>query len=162
PGDLITIDIGTVYKGYVGDSAWSYTAGPPAPAVERLMAATRESLFRGIGQARPGGRLGDIGHAIQSYAEGLGYGVVREFTGHGVGQSLWEDPVVPHYGRPGAGMELREGMVIAIEPMITTGEWRARMDPDGWTARTLDGSLCAQYEHTVAITADGPVVLTEL
>lgn len=162
PGDVITIDIGAFYKGYHGDSAWTYTVGEVAPAVRGLMDSTLECLRAGIAVAAPGCRLGDIGHAIQSLAEGRGLGVVRDFTGHGVGQELWEAPQVPHYGEPGTGIQLRPGMVLAIEPMITLGDWRARIDDDGWTARTADGSICVQYEHTVAVTDHGPVVLTEL
>jgi len=161
-GDVVTIDIGACREGYIGDSAWTYAVGEVEPAVHRLMAVTLESLRAGIAQARPGNRLGDIGHAVQSLAEGEGLGVVREFTGHGVGQELWEEPEIPHFGQPGTGLRLREGMTIAIEPMITLGGWRARLDADGWTARTVDGSICVQYEHTVAVTADGPVILTEL
>jgi methionyl aminopeptidase len=162
PGDIVTLDIGAFYKGYHGDRAWTYAVGEVSPEAQRLMEATQKSLFLGIEQARPDNRVGDIGHAIQTYAEGLGYGVVREFTGHGVGQELHESPTVPHYGRPGQGTKFRSGVVIAIEPMITTGDWRSKVEADGWTARTADGSLCAQYEHTVAITDDGPVILTEL
>lgn len=159
-GDLITIDIGAFYKGYHGDSAWTYAVGQIAPEAQRLMDVGRQALFEGIRQAVPGNRVGDIGHAIQSYAEGHGMGVVREFIGHGVGQTLHEGPEVPHFGNPGSGVLLKRGMTLAIEPMITAGDWRARIEPDGWTARTVDGSLCVQFEHTVAITDDGPVILT--
>ncbi|MFZ5824250.1 MAG: type I methionyl aminopeptidase [Bacillota bacterium] len=161
-GDVITIDIGACYQGYHGDSAWTYAVGQVSPAIQRLMDDTRESLFVGIQQARVGNRVGDIGHAIQSFAEPRGYGVVREFTGHGVGRDLWEEPVVPHYGRAGAGRVLKPGMTLAIEPMLTLGAWRSKIDEDGWTARTIDGSICVQYEHTVAITEEGPVILTAL
>lgn len=161
-GDVITIDIGASYQGYHGDSAWTYAVGKVSPDVARLMDVSRRALFAGIAQARPGNRLGDIGHAIETLAESHGMGVVREFIGHGVGQSLWENPPVPHFGKPGTGLPLRSGMTIAIEPMITLGDWRATVDPDGWTARTVDCSLCAQYEHTIAITEDGPIILTEL
>ncbi|HEY3363671.1 MAG TPA: type I methionyl aminopeptidase [Symbiobacteriaceae bacterium] len=161
-GDLITIDIGACHHGYHGDSAWTYAVGEVAPVVRKLMDVARECLFVGIAVARPGNRIGDIGHAIQTLAGSHGMGVVREFIGHGVGQSLWENPPVPHFGTPGTGLPLKVGMTIAIEPMITLGDWRATVDPDGWTARTVDGSLCAQYEHTIAITDDGPVILTEL
>lgn len=161
-GDVITIDVGAFYKGYHGDSAWTYAVGEVSPEVCRLMNVTRDSLYAGIMQAYPGKRLGDIGHAIQALAERHHLGVVRDFTGHGVGQDLWEDPPVPHFGHSGTGMGLRSGMTLAIEPMITLGDWQARVDPDGWTARTVDGSTCVQYEHTVAITTDGPLILTEL
>lgn len=161
-GDVITIDIGACCQGYHGDSAWTYAVGEVSPRIKRLMDDTRESLFVGIEQARVGKRVGDIGYAIQSFAEPRGYGVVREFTGHGVGRDLWEEPVVPHYGKPGAGRELKPGMTLAIEPMLTLGAWRSKVDDDGWTARTVDGSICVQYEHTVAITEEGPVILTAL
>lgn len=161
-GDVITIDVGAYYKGYHGDSAWTYTAGAVSPEVQRLMAVTRDCLFLGIDRAKNGGRVGDIGHAIQTYAQQNGMDVVREFTGHGIGQELWEDPSVPHFGRPGVGAALRTGMTLAIEPMITLGGWRAKVDEDGWTARTLDGSICVQYEHTIAVMDDGPVILTQL
>jgi methionyl aminopeptidase len=161
-GQVVTFDIGAYYKGYHGDSAWSYAVGEVRPEVKRLMEVTHEALYRGIAAAKPGNRVGDISHAIQSFAEPLGYGVVRDFTGHGVGQDLHEDPQVPHFGEPGTGPLLRPGMTLAIEPMITLGTSEAKVDRDGWTARTVDGSICVQYEHTVAITEDGPVILTEL
>lgn len=161
-GDVITIDIGAFYQGYHGDSAWTYAVGQVSPEIQKLMDVTLASLMAGIEQARSGNRLGDISHAIQSLAESHGYGVVREFTGHGVGQEMHEDPQVPHYGSPGTGRELRAGMTLAIEPMITMGDWRCTIDADGWTARTVDGSICVQYEHTVAITPDGPEILTQL
>lgn len=161
-GDVVTFDIGATYKGYIGDSAWSYAVGKVSPKVQELMDVTKESLFLGIAQAVPGNRVGDIGHAIQSFAEARGMGVVREFTGHGVGQDLWEQPPIPHYGAPGTGTLLRAGMTIAIEPMLTLGAWEAKTDRDGWTARTVDGSVCVQYEHSIAITDDGPLILTEL
>lgn len=159
-GDVITIDIGARYQGYHGDSAWTYGVGEVSPRIQQLMDDTRQSLFLGIEQARVGNRIGDIGHAIQAFAEPRGYGVVREFTGHGVGQDLWEEPVVPHYGKPAAGRTLRPGMTLAIEPMLTLGAWRSQIDDDGWTARTIDGSICVQYEHTVVVTEEGPVILT--
>ncbi len=161
-GDVITIDVGAFYKGYHGDSAWTYTAGAVSPEIQHLMDVTKECLFIGIDQARTGNHVGDIGHAIAERAKQAGMGNVRQFTGHGVGQELWEDPTVPHYGSPGTGALLRPGMTLAIEPMITLGGWRAKVDPDGWTARTVDGSICVQYEHTVAITEDGPMILTQL
>ncbi|SIS81159.1 methionine aminopeptidase, type I [Kroppenstedtia eburnea] len=160
-GDVVTIDIGALYEGYHGDSAWTYAVGEVSPDIRRLMKDGEKALFLGIEHARPGRRIGDIGHAIQSFAEPLGYGVVREFCGHGVGRELWEEPQVPHFGRPGTGHQIQAGMVLAIEPMLTLGSWRARIDKDGWTARTVDGSICVQYEHTVAVTDEGPVILTE-
>jgi methionyl aminopeptidase len=159
-GDVISVDIGAFYKGYHGDQAWTYAVGEASPAISQLMETTRACLAAAVERCRPGGRMGDIGDAIQSLAESRGYGVVRDFIGHGIGQDLHEPPEVPHFGQPGTGMVLREGMTIAIEPMITLGDWRIRVDSDRWTARTADGSTCVQYEHTVAITADGPLVLT--
>lgn len=161
-GDVVTIDIGAHYMGYHADSAWSYAVGHVSPEITKLMEVTKECLFKGIEQARPGNRVGDIGHAIQQYAESFGYGVIREFCGHGIGQSLWEEPQIPHYGRKNRGLSLKTGMTIAIEPMITNGGWRSKLDQDGWTARTIDGSICVQYEHTIAITEAEPVILTTL
>lgn len=161
-GQVVTIDIGAYYKGYHGDSAWTYAVGEVSPSVQELMRVTEEALYAAIAVALPGNRMGDIGHAIQSLAESHGFGVVRDYIGHGVGQDLHEPPEVPHYGQPGTGITLRSGMTIAIEPMITLGDWRSKLDPDGWTARTVDGSICVQYEHTIAITDNGPEILTKL
>lgn len=161
-GQVITIDIGAYYKGYHGDSAWSYAVGEVSPEVAELMKVTRECLFAGINVALPGNYMGDIGHAIQTLAESHGYGVVRDYIGHGVGQDLHEAPEVPHFGTPKTGLKLRSAMTIAIEPMITLGDYRVKVDADGWTARTVDGSICVQYEHTVALTDNGPEILTQL
>lgn len=161
-GDIVSVDIGAYYKGYHGDQAWSYAVGAVSAEARRLLEATEQCLYVGIDAARPGNRVGDIGHAIQQYAEARGLGVVREFTGHGVGQSLHESPTVLHFGKGGTGTLLRAGMTLAIEPMITLGGWESRTDADGWTARTVDGSLCAQYEHTIALTDHGPEILTKL
>jgi len=161
-GDVVTIDIGAYFKGYHGDSAWTYAVGEVSPEVANLMGVAKQALFEGIARAKPGNRVGDISHAIQSYAEARGMGVVRDFIGHGVGQQLHEAPEVPHFGSPGTGPLLRTGMTVAIEPMITLGDWRVKVEADGWTARTLDGSICVQYEHTVAITDEGPMILTQL
>jgi methionyl aminopeptidase len=161
-GDVITIDIGVKLDGYHGDSAWTYAVGEVTPEISQLMKVTEECLALGVQQARPGNRVGDIGAAIQSYAEGYQYGVVREFCGHGIGRNLWEDPAIPHFGQQGKGMLLKPGMVIAIEPMITNGSWRSKTDQDGWTARTVDRSICIQYEHTMAILEDETVILTQL
>ena len=147
--------------GAISDSCWCYAVGEISDEHQRLMEVTKEALYRGIAQAKVGNRIGDIGHAIQSYAEGEGFGVVRDFIGHGIGPTIHEDPQVPHYGLPGKGLRLKEGMTITIEPMITTGTWKMKMDNNGWTARTRDGGYCAQYEHSLVITADGPVLLTE-
>jgi len=159
-GDIVTIDMVVNLNGGLADSAWTYGVGEISKEDEKLLEVTKECLYKGIEQAVVGNRLGDIGHAIQSYAEPLGYSVVRDFTGHGIGPTLHEEPFVPHYGLPGKGLRLREGMVITIEPMINLGSWHATMGKNGWTARTRDGKKSAQYEHTLAITSDGPRILT--
>ncbi|WP_073156701.1 type I methionyl aminopeptidase [Seinonella peptonophila] len=161
-GDIVTIDIGAHYRGYHGDSAWTYAIGQISPQIRKLMKVCKKALYKGIAKAKAGYTTGDIGHTIQSYAEGLGLGVVRDFVGHGVGQVLWEEPKIPHFGEPGSGTLIQNGMTLAIEPMITLGDWRAKIDSDGWTARTVDGSICVQYEHTVAVTKNGPKILTTL
>lgn len=160
-GDIVTIDMVVNLKGGLADSAWTYAVGDISADKQRLLDVTKNSLYKGIEQAVVGNRLGDIGHAIQSYAEAEGYSVVRDFTAHGIGPTLHEDPMIPHYGEPGKGLKLKEGMVITIEPMINEGAWQSKMDNNGWTARTIDGKLSAQYEHTLAITKDGPIILTE-
>lgn len=161
-GDVVTIDIGAFYKGYHGDSGWTYAVGKVSKDIQALMEICHKSLMLGIEQAVVGNRVGHISHAIDAYAQRHGYGNVRQFTGHGVGQELWEEPAVPHYGSSTRGPRLKKGMVLAIEPMLTTGGWEAMLDDDGWTARTVDGSICVQYEHTVAITDNGPQILTTL
>ncbi|WP_048601540.1 type I methionyl aminopeptidase [Rubeoparvulum massiliense] len=160
-GDIVTVDMVVNLDGWLADSAWSYAVGNISEEAQNLLDVTKESLYIGIEQAVVGNRIGDIGHAIQTFAEGKGLSVVREFCGHGIGQQMHEDPQVPHFGRPGHGVRLKEGMVITIEPMLNIGAWQSKIDPDGWTARTVDRSLSAQYEHTIAITADGPVILTD-
>ena len=160
-GDLITVDPVVEYEGYMGDSAWSYRVGKVEDKVLDLMKVTKNCLYIGIEQAVIGNRIGDIGYAIQEYAESNGYSVVKEFTGHGIGKDMHEDPMVPHYGKPGRGARLEEGMVITIEPMINTGVWKSKIDENGWTARTADGGLSCQYEHTIVITKDGPEILTK-
>lgn len=160
-GDIVTIDMVINYDGWLSDSAWSYAVGNISDEAKKLMEVTKEALYLGIEQAKAGNRLGDIGHAIQSYVESNGYSVVKDFVGHGIGQNMHEDPQVLHYGRPGRGMRLQEGMTLTIEPMINIGGYQATMDDNGWTARTLDGSLSAQYEHTLAITKDGAIILTD-
>lgn len=160
-GDIVTIDMVVNLRGGLADSAWTHKVGTITDTAKRLLTVTKESLYLGIEQAVPGNRIGDIGHAIQTYAESEGFSVVRDFTGHGVGPTLHEDPPIPHYGQPGKGARLKEGMVITIEPMINVGTWRCKMDSNGWTARTADGKLSAQYEHTIAITKNGPLILTE-
>ncbi|EMG26978.1 methionine aminopeptidase [Listeria fleischmannii 1991] len=159
-GDIVTVDMVVNYHGALADSAWTYAVGEVSEEVKHLMDVTRKALYLGIAQAKVGNRIGDIGHAIQTYVEGENLSVVRDFIGHGVGPTLHEKPEVPHYGEPGKGPRLKEGMVITIEPMVNIGDWRAKMDDNGWTARTVDGSLSAQYEHTIAITKDGPEILT--
>ena len=159
-GDIVSVDVGAYINGYHGDSAYTFACGDITPEAQRLLDTTRESLYLGIKQAVGGNRIGDIGHAVQKYVEARGYSVVREYTGHGVGASVHEDPSVPNYGTPHRGYRLEEGMVIAIEPMINAGTPAVRQLSDGWTVVTADGKLSAHFEHTVAITADGPVILT--
>lgn len=159
-GDIVTIDMVVNLNGWLADSAWSYAVGEVTPEAQHLLDVTKNSLYKGIELAVVGNRIGDISNAIQVYAEGEGLSVVREFIGHGIGEKMHEEPQVPHYGPPHRGPRLKEGMVITIEPMLNIGTFRSKLDSDGWTARTLDGSLSAQYEHTIAITADGPVILT--
>ncbi|MEJ8546797.1 type I methionyl aminopeptidase [Brevibacillus borstelensis] len=160
-GDIVTIDMVVNRNGWLADSAWSYAVGNISDEARRLLEVTEKSLYLGIEQAVVGNRIGDISHAIQTYAQAQGYSVVRDFTGHGIGQKMHEEPYVPHYGPPGRGPRLKEGMVITIEPMLNVGTYHVKIDEDGWTARTRDGKLSAQYEHTIAITADGPLILTK-
>lgn len=159
-GDIVCIDMVVNLDGWLADSAWSYAVGEISQEAQDLLDATKESMYRGIEQAVIGNRLGDIGHAIQSYVEERGYSVVRDFVGHGIGRDMHEDPQVLHYGSPGRGQRLLEGMVFTIEPMINMGTYKMKMDDNGWTSRTVDGKLSAQYEHTLAITKDGPLILT--
>mgnify|MGYP000893530256 CR=1 FL=1 len=160
-GDIVTIDMVVNLNGWMADSAWSYAVGEVSPQARKLLEVTKASLYKGIEKAVVGNRIGDISHAIQSYAEAEGFSVVRHFIGHGIGESMHEEPQVPHFGPPNRGVRLKEGMVITIEPMLNTGTFECTIDADGWTARTADGGLSAQYEHTVAITKDGPLLLTE-
>lgn len=160
-GDIVTVDMVVNLNGALADSAWSYAVGNVSEQAQKLLEVTREALYRGIAASIPGNRIGDIGHAIQSYVEAEGFSVVREFIGHGIGAVIHEKPDVPHYGLPGRGPRIKEGMVFTIEPMVNIGEWKTKMDHNGWTARTVDGELSAQYEHTIAITKEGPVILTE-
>jgi methionyl aminopeptidase len=159
-GDIIKMDVGATIDGFIGDAAVSVAVGEVSQAATDLMETTRVSLEEGIKAAQPGNRIGDIGAAVQTYAEAHGYGVVREFVGHGVGRFLHEDPQVPNYGQPGKGQLLRAGMCIAIEPMLNIGDWHTRILDDQWTVVTEDGSLSAHFEHTIAITEDGPLILT--
>ncbi|MDD7362820.1 MAG: type I methionyl aminopeptidase [Peptoniphilus sp.] len=160
-GDLLTIDMVVNVDGYLADSAWSYAVGETSEEVDKLMKVTKECLYKAIDIVKPGTRLGDIGHVIQTHAEKNGFSVVRDFVGHGIGTNMHEDPQVLHYGKPDRGLRLQEGMVFTIEPMINSGDWPIKMDDNGWTARTRDGSLSCQYEHTLAVTEDGVIVLTE-
>lgn len=159
-GDIVSIDVGATFNGYVGDNAATFAAGDISPEAQRLCDTTRESLYEGIKAAVAGGRIGDIGSTIQRYCEERGFSVVREYTGHGVGKVMHEDPSVPNFGTPGRGVRLLPGMTIAIEPMINAGGAGVRQLSDGWTVKTRDGSLSAHFEHTVAITSNGPVILT--
>ena len=160
-GDIVSIDIGAMFEGFNGDNAYTFACGEISAEAQRLLDATRESLYEGIKQATGGNRLGDIGSAVQRYVEARGYSVVRDFVGHGVGAKLHEDPSVPNYGTPGRGVRLLPGMTIAIEPMVNQGRHEVQVQKDGWTTVTRDGKLSAHFEHTVAITPDGPVILTK-
>lgn len=159
-GDIVSIDIGAFYKGFHGDNAWTFACGDVSKEAQALMDATKESLFEGIKQAVAGNRVGDIGNAVQRYAEARSYSVVRDFVGHGVGAKLHEEPSVPNFGTAGRGVRLLPGMTIAIEPMINMGTHKVRVLDDGWTTVTADGKLSAHFEHSIAITPDGPVILT--
>jgi len=159
-GDIVSVDVGAVFEGYYGDNAATFGVGEIADDARRLLLVTEESLYAGVAQCVPGCRLYDIGSAVQSVAEAAGFGVVREYVGHGIGRAMHEDPNVPNYGKAGTGPVLEEGMVIAIEPMVNAGTHVVDALPDGWTVITRDGSLSAHFEHTVAITSDGPLVLT--
>ncbi len=159
-GDIVSIDCGVVVGGFYSDRAMSYPVGNPSASALKLLRVTEASLYAAIAKAVPGGRLGDIAWAVQSLCEAEGYGVVKEFVGHGIGKSMHEDPQVPNVGNPGKGPRLKPGMVLAIEPMINAGTAEVKVLEDGWTAITLDGSLSAHFEHTVAITKDGPRILT--
>ena len=160
-GDIVTIDMVVNLNGGLADSAWSYEVGEVDEKGKRLLEVTKKSPYIGIEQAQVGNRVGDIGHAIQTYAEGEGFSVVREFTGHGIGPTIHEPPHIPHFGLPNKGTRLKEGMVITIEPMINEGTWKSKMDANNWTARTMDQGRSAQYEHTLAITKNGPLILTD-
>ena len=159
-GDIVSIDIGATFEGFVGDNAWTFPCGKVSAEAQALMDATREALFEGIHAAVAGNRLGDIGSAVQRYVEARGYSVVRDFVGHGVGAKMHEDPAVPNYGTPGRGVRLLPGMTIAIEPLINQGVKEVRILEDKWTTVTADGKLSAHFEHTVGITPDGPVIMT--
>ena len=161
-GDIVSIDLGACINGYTGDTAATFACGEVSAQAKRLMETTEASLYEGIAKAVPGGRLGDVGSAVQTYCEERGYSVVRDYTGHGVGASLHEDPAVPNYGTPGRGVRLVPGMTIAIEPMINEGKAAVKTLSNGWTVKTTDGKLSAHFEHTVAITSGGPLIMTKL
>ena len=160
-GDIVSIDVGAQFEGFHGDNAWTFACGDITKEAQALLDATRESLFEGIKVAKTGARIGDIASTVQKYAEARSYSVVRDFVGHGVGAKLHEDPSVPNFGTPGRGPRLLPGMTIAIEPMINAGTHRIRVLDDNWTTVTVDGKLSAHFEHTIAITPDGPIILTD-
>lgn len=161
-GDIIAVDIGACYKGYHGDSAWSYAVGEVDEQTQKLLNDTEASLYEGLAYAKPGNRLSDISHAIEEYLKPMGYGIVEEYTGHGVGANLHEDPAIPNFGPAGMGPKLKPGMVLAVEPMVNLGTKRVRILSDNWTAVTLDKKKSAHFEHTIVITDDGHEILTTL
>jgi methionyl aminopeptidase len=161
-GDIISLDIGAKFGGYHGDSAWTYGVGKISLENQELLNVTEQSLYKGLAEAKPGERLSNISHAIQQYAESRNFSIVREYVGHGVGKDLHEDPQVPHYGPPNKGPRLRPGMVLAVEPMVNAGMRYVKTLPDNWTVVTVDGKMCAHFEHTIAITETGYEILTAL
>lgn len=161
-GDIISIDIGAKYNGYHGDSAWTYPVGNISESVQKLLDVTEKSLYLGLEHAKPGERLSNISHAIQTYVEDGGFSIVREYVGHGIGQNLHEDPQIPHYGPPNQGPRLKPGMVICIEPMVNQGRRYVKTLSDDWTVVTVDGKWCAHFEHTIALTEAGYEILTTL
>jgi methionyl aminopeptidase len=161
-GDIVSVDIGATFDGYVGDTAYTFLVEPVSVEARKLVQATKESLDAAIEMMKPGKRLGDIGAAVQKFVEAKGYGVVRDFVGHGIGRQMHESPAVPNYGDAGSGMRLETGLVLAIEPMVTQGSHDVNVLKDGWTVVTKDGSLAAHFEHTVAVTDNGPWVLTAI
>ncbi len=159
-GDIVSIDVGAYYQGFHGDNAYTFIVGDTSDETKALLKETQASLMKGIEQAIVGNRIGDISHAVETHVSQFGYGIVRQFVGHGVGKHLHEDPEVPNFGRPGRGPRLVEGMTIAIEPMINLKGDEVKVMPDGWTTKTVSGSVSAHFEHTIAITKNGPVILT--
>jgi methionyl aminopeptidase len=159
-GDIISVDIGVIYEGWVADAARTFPVGDVSPVAAKLLTVTEESLFKAVEQCRAGNRLGDIGHAVQQHVESNGFSVVRSLVGHGIGRDMHEDPQIPNYGHPGKGVPLEPGMVLAVEPMTTAGRHSVRMGDDGWAIYAQDGSLAAHFEFTVAITESGPRILT--
>ncbi|SDZ16860.1 methionyl aminopeptidase [Evansella caseinilytica] len=160
-GDIVTIDFVVNLNGGLADSAWTYPVGNVSDDVRKLCEVTKKALYTGVKEAKDGQRVGDIGAAIEAFIEPYHYGIVRDFAGHGIGPSMHEEPDIPHYGQRGKGKRLKEGMTITVEPMINAGLWASKMDNNGWTARTVDGSLSVQYEHTILITTGEPLILTE-
>lgn len=161
-GDLISIDVGAIVDGFYGDAAATFPVGEVSPEARRLLATTKEALARGIAQVAPGNRLSDVSHAVQACAEEAGFSVVREYVGHGIGRTMHEAPAIPNYGPPGRGLRLKAGMTLAIEPMVNAGGYEVEVEEDDWTVVTRDGSLSAHFEHTVAVTPEGPLILTAL
>jgi methionyl aminopeptidase len=161
-GDVISLDIGAQYNGYHGDSAWTYPVGQIDEETQKLLDVTEKSLYLGLEEAKPGERLSNISHAIQTFVESKGFSIVREYVGHGIGQDLHEDPQIPHYGPPNKGPRLRPGMVLCVEPMVNAGSRYVKTLSDNWTVVTVDGKMCAHFEHTVAITETGFEILTRI
>jgi methionyl aminopeptidase len=161
-GDIVGLDFGVYYQGFFGDATVTLPVGKVTPKASRLMQVTEQSLYAGIAQAKDGNRLGDISAAVQVTVEDAGYSVVRDFVGHGIGKNLHEDPQIPNFGKKGRGIELKSGMILAIEPMVNEGKYKVQVLPDGWTVITKDGSLSAHFEHSVAITDNGPDILSKL
>jgi methionyl aminopeptidase len=161
-GDIVSVDCGTILEGFVADSAFTAGVGEISADAQGLLEVTEQALYIGIDKLRAGNRVGDVGYAIQTFVEGKGYHLTREYTGHGVGRSMWEGPQVPNYGTPGRGIVFRPGMAIALEPMVLIGTPRTRVLPDQWTVSSADGSLTCHFEHSVAITENGPIILTAL
>ena len=159
-GDILSVDVGAIYEGFHGDAARTFAIGDVPDEVAKLIRVTEESMVAGTNQVKAGARIGDIGAAVQQVAEGAGFSVVREYVGHGIGEAMHEEPQIPNYGDPGKGMKLRKGMAICIEPMVNIGDWRTEVQDDGWTVTTLDGSLSAHFENTIAITPAGVEVMT--
>jgi len=159
-GDILSIDCGAIYQGYHGDAAFTMAIGRVSPEAQALIEATERGMWAGITQVKAGNRVGDIGAAVDAVGSGAGYGVVREYVGHGIGRQMHEEPQIPNYGTPGKGLKLRKGMAVCIEPMFNIGGYETKVDDDQWTVRTADGSLSAHWEHTVCLTPDGPVVTT--
>jgi methionyl aminopeptidase len=161
-GDIVSLDVGVIYRGYQGDAAITLPVGRVSPEVQRLLAVTERALWEGIAQSQQGNRTGDVSAAIQRYVESQGFSVVREYTGHGIGRSMHEDPQIPNFGQSGTGSRLRSGMTFALEPMVIAGGWKTRTLKDGWTVVPADGALSAHFEHTIAVTDSQPEILTRL